>query len=217
MSIVNAFRLSHMVGPTVNLIVLAMCLAFPATVLAVDADGDGYHSIATGGTDCDDGDPNRNPGRAEVCDVQDKDEDCNLNTFGIRDVDGDGHPDGQCCNGANCGSDCNDALRGVSPDSPEVCNGLDDDCDGGIDSAQGVGSLRVNSWPDLDRDSWGENGVSAVPMCPDDLLSNLRSGVQGDCNDKAASIHPGAPEMCNGLDDNCNGVQDDDLSGAYCD
>jgi hypothetical protein len=67
-------------------------------VAAVDADGDGAKSLATGGDDCDDGDPNRFPGNAEVCDSDGHDEDCDFQTGGIRDADGDGQVSSMCFN-----------------------------------------------------------------------------------------------------------------------
>jgi hypothetical protein len=87
----------------------------------VDADGDGFTSIAlmTGpdgvseGNDCDDGDPARFPGNTEVCDAYNHDEDCDPNTSGGADADHDTLLDAACCNvlanGAKlCGIDCND-------------------------------------------------------------------------------------------------------------
>lgn len=55
-----------------------------------DADGDGYDAIACGGNDCDDRDAGRNPGETEICDARGRDEDCDVNTFGDKDQDGDG-------------------------------------------------------------------------------------------------------------------------------
>jgi hypothetical protein len=66
--------------------------------VAPDADGDGADSIACGGTDCDDSDPNRFPGNIEVCDADDHDEDCDPRTFGSKDTDGDGYIDRACVN-----------------------------------------------------------------------------------------------------------------------
>ena len=67
-------------------------------VTPVDADGDGVVSAATGGADCDDQDANRYPGNAEVCDLNGHDEDCDYQTGGMRDADGDGHQSDQCFN-----------------------------------------------------------------------------------------------------------------------
>lgn len=63
-----------------------------------DDDGDGHDSIATGGQDCDDQDPRRYPGNAEICDADGRDEDCDFSTGGLRDSDGDGHHDDACFN-----------------------------------------------------------------------------------------------------------------------
>lgn len=64
----------------------------------VDADHDGEASIGTGGLDCDDNDPQRAPGHPEICDADGVDEDCNTETPGHRDADGDGHDDVACVN-----------------------------------------------------------------------------------------------------------------------
>lgn len=64
---------------------------------ARDADGDGVESMACGGTDCNDNDPNRFPGNREVCDAG-HDEDCDPTTFGNKDSDGDRYVDANCYN-----------------------------------------------------------------------------------------------------------------------
>jgi hypothetical protein len=103
----------------------------------VDDDGDGYRAASCGGDDCDDADPTRHPGATEVCDGDD--EDCDDTTFGA-DADGDGYVSSACCNGTpNCGDDCDDTLNTVNPRAAEQCNaGIDDDCDGLADAAEGV-------------------------------------------------------------------------------
>jgi hypothetical protein len=63
-----------------------------------DKDGDGEKSRQCGGNDCDDDDRQRHPSAAEVCDAAGKDEDCDLETFGKRDQDGDGFVDAACWN-----------------------------------------------------------------------------------------------------------------------
>ncbi len=72
----------------------------------------------------------------------------------------------------------------------EVCNGLDDDGDGLIDEGLPVGG------PPVDADGDGALLCAATPEA-------------ADCNDQIASIHPGAIETCNGMDDNCNGTIDE--------
>ncbi|MHC9510692.1 putative metal-binding motif-containing protein [Kangiella sp. M94] len=61
-----------------------------------DKDGDGYKAMHCGGDDCDDNNPNRNPGNKEICDSQGIDEDCNPRTVGDLDADGDGYVSMQC-------------------------------------------------------------------------------------------------------------------------
>ena len=105
--------------------------------VCADSDGDGHAEVACGGDDCDDHDPSRYPGATEVCDLDD--EDCDDATYGA-DADADGFESALCCNGAgNCGADCDDSNVNVNPDATEVCNGgIDDDCNGLADDADGV-------------------------------------------------------------------------------
>ena len=90
-----------------------------------DHDGDGY-SIVQG--DCDESDPARHPGVAEICgDGTDQDCDGSLICDGGT-VDGDGDEYGSEATG---GSDCNDGRPDAHPGGSELCNdGIDQDCDG---------------------------------------------------------------------------------------
>ncbi len=101
-----------------------------------DADGDGAASIACGGGDCDDADPNRYPTNPEICDAAEHDEDCVRDTVGP-DLDEDGFEDQRCCarweGETVCGEDCDDGDPTVNPSRTETCNGRDDDCDGTTD------------------------------------------------------------------------------------
>lgn len=170
-----------------------------------DADGDGARAIACGGDDCDDENPDRFPGNTEICDAMDRDEDCDPTTFGFRDLDGDGVADAACCNGDNCGTDCNDADGGVSSRSPEVCNEVDDDCDGNIDE-----DLLLEFWPDADNDGFGANDIEGGPSVMSLVACSapaLYAGRRGDCNDEVPEINPGNPEVCDDamIDENCDG------------
>jgi hypothetical protein len=171
-----------------------------------DCDGDGSASFEDGGADCDDFDRRRYPGAAEVADLDDLDEDCDPATYGRRDVDGDGYDDARACNYDrsnrrwNCGTDCNDQRRDVNPNVPEVCNGMDDNCDGGVDDTP-----RGLYFADSDGDGFGDPRASR-PMCfPDASVSAKNT----DCNDANALVHPGQFELANGTDDDCDGAVDE--------
>jgi len=113
------------------------------TIDDIDRDGDGYTDIMCGGNDCNDTDPNINPAADEIygnlidddCDGM---ADCADPDWACADADGDGYgnPTGPCCTYAIL--DCNDANPDVHPGADEVCgNGIDDDCDGRSDCADG--------------------------------------------------------------------------------
>jgi len=164
----------------------------------VDDDGDGVTECSQ---DCDDSDPLRFPGSVELCDGIDND--CDVaTTAGGGETDGDGDQ------ALNC-EDCDDdPVTGpaVYPGAAEVCDGLDNDCDGTVD----VGATNESTWYlDADNDNHGggwltQQGCSA----PTGYVANAN-----DCNDLDPNSYPGAPELCDGQDNDCNG-QVDDGSGA---
>ena len=172
-----------------------------------DEDGDGFGAAACGGGDCDDADPQRYPGNVETCDALGRDEDCDSTTVGP-DVDGDGFAAPTCCNrqagGALlCGSDCDDASPDVSPSAPEVCDGVDDDCDGAIDEG-----VSVLCYGDADGDGYALVGATSALRCASCLVGETTRdpATVADCDDTHATVHPGAPELCDALDNGCTGA-----------
>jgi hypothetical protein len=94
--------------------------------------------------------------------------------------------------------DCDDADEDVSPAAEEVCNHVDDDCDGETD--EGVSNV---DYPDADRDGFGDDQTGFTTCGPAAVLSG------GDCDDDDAGVSPAAAEACNGIDDDCDGEVDD--------
>lgn len=124
------------------------------------------------------------------------------------DADGDGYgnPLLPVCSTGGPGfsidnSDCNDADSAIHVGAPEICNGVDDDCDGAIDEG-----LLQTYYADSDGDGFGW-AASFLQDCtpPSGYVDN-----NADCDDNAAAINPDATEICNMVDDNCNGLTDDD-------
>ncbi|MBK7151841.1 MAG: hypothetical protein IPH72_08790 [Sandaracinaceae bacterium] len=168
-----------------------------------DADGDGVTSVTCGGADCDDADPLRFPGNLEVCDAAGHDEDCDETTVSDRDVDGDLQVSSACCNGANCGPDCDDTRRSTNTGVPEVCDGLDNDCNGAVDEG-----LIMRLYLDADHDGVAD-AAREILACPG---TPGAAAAVGDCDDTRASVRPTAPEICDLLDNDCDGVVDEDVT-----
>jgi len=161
--------------------------------IAPDADGDGYGDArcvnARGvplGVDCADDDPLRYPypGKLEVCNAVD--EDCQYETLGGRDNDGDGYVDAQCSNplpdgGVLRGLDCDDLNEGIHPGQLEACNGRDDNCNGQMDEG-----LLVPRYSDGDNDGWGA-GPPQLACVNEPGTSHLGT----DCDDTNPAMHPG--------------------------
>jgi hypothetical protein len=162
-----------------------------------DGDGDGafdlddplcaahYGALA----DCDDADPANFPGRPEDCDGQDND--CVGDVDEDFDVDQDGFVDEDV---AGCSSqpnlDCDDASAGVHPGAAEACDGVDEDCDGSVDE-------------DFDVDG-------------DGVFTGADAGcIAGygdvDCDDSEPTTLPGAPELCDLIDSDCDGSLTDEF------
>ncbi|HYV92675.1 MAG TPA: MopE-related protein, partial [Chitinophagales bacterium] len=105
-------------------------------------------------------------------------------------------------------SDCNDNNANLHPGVCDGTNGIDDNCDGVIDDGYGTTTF----YADNDEDGYGSIN-SYVNECstPGGYVTN-----SADCDDANSTIHPGVPELPNGIDDNCTGLIDD-IGNAPCD
>ncbi len=107
------------------------------------------------------------------------------------DEDGDGF---------SVADDCDDTNAQIRPDASEVCDGVDQDCDGVIDDDPINGSTV---YPDVDGDGYGDD-AAATTSCD----AGLTQG--GDCDDGDAGVNPEASETCDGVDEDCDGAIDED-------
>lgn len=180
-----------------------------------DADGDGWDGTASGGTDCDDSDSGVYPGAPEYCDGEDDDCDgftdestaVDAQTW-YRDTDSDGYGSASSTTSActqplgyvSNSSDCDDSDATINPDGAEACDGSDNDCDGSVDESGGATWYR-----DSDSDGYGNAAVTTVSCsAPSGYVANST-----DCNDTDAAVSPGDAEICNSIDDDCDGSTDE--------
>lgn len=198
-----------------------------------DNDGDGAEICAGNQTqlltlvyykDCDDGDRARCSRNKEQCDARDVDEDCNAETFGERDQDGDGYKDATCRNWdkqgkPRGGDDCNDHDPAFHPRALEICDYFDNNCNGFVDERrlpdglyeQKDGGLRELLLPDRDRDGHGQAGVEPTLLCNVTEKEGLVvATATKDCDDTDPLTYVGAEEICDGSDNDCDGKVDAD-------
>ena len=108
------------------------------------------------------------------------------------------------------GGDCDDAKPLVNPAAIETCNGVDDDCDGQVDEAGANGCDKL--YADKDADGFGPTTDSKCLCGPSGVWTAL---ADGDCNDADGGIYPGALEVCDDKDNNCNGQLDEGVKTTF--
>ena len=177
--------------------------------------------------DCDDTDANVNPGAVEICDEADTDEDCSgaaddedANTdpstqvLYYLDMDEDGYGAEADAGTLYCdppdeyvedATDCDDNESTAYPGAEEICDELDNDCNGETD--EGVTSTFY-----LDYDGDGEGDASRTTegcTVPSGYVTN-----SDDCDDTEAGVNTSAAEVCNDIDDDCDSLIDDEDSSV---
>ncbi len=188
-----------------------------------DSDGDSYYVSCDryqtiNGPDCNDSNGNVHPGATEVCNGID--DNCNgtkdegVKTTFYRDSDSDSYgvsgtttkacsrPSGY----ASRAGDCNDSRSDIHPGAAEVCNGIDDNCNGTKDEG-----VKSTFYHDGDGDHYGDASTTTQACsAPANYVAD-----NTDCDDTLDSVHPGATEVCNGIDDNCNGTKDEGVKSTF--
>ena len=180
----------------------------PNTIWYADIDGDGFGdagSTSTGcalplgyvlnSTDCNDGNPSIN---ALVTYYQDLDQDGYGNPS--VSVSNCGQPAGYVSNN----TDCNDNSSSENPGVTEIADNIDNDCDGLTDE----GFSPLTWFLDSDQDGFG--GPTSVQSVTSPGPNYTLTG--GDCDDQLIAVYPGATEICDGIDNNCDGQFDNGLT-----
>ncbi len=127
---------------------------------------------------------------------------------GFGDADGESRPgcDAPGLGWVSNGSDCDDSDAGTWPGASDICDNLDNDCDGEIDE-----NGDLEAWPDEDGDGYGDENAASIQAC--DLPSGYADNPR-DCDDSEATTYEGATEQCDGIDNDCDGEVDESGDGA---
>jgi hypothetical protein len=200
------------------------------TTFGPDVDGDGFASAEccngdACGEDCDDTSDTVGPSGTEACNLVDDDCDGSVDD-GVQsscflDADGDSYAtvgavpmmactcgNGFTATAPSSAADCNDANVTINPAVPEVCNAVDDNCNGV--NNEGVSTTYYR---DLDGDGQGAATSGTLQACS--LPATGYTVDNTDCNDTCGTCRVGAPEVCDGNDNDCNGMTDENI-GAVC-
>ena len=197
-----------------------------------DSDSDGFGDDSTtasactapsgyvsDNTDCDDGEGLINPAATELCNGYDDDCDGDIDSDATdkstyyADNDGDGYggtsateaceqPSGY----ATTNTDCDDGESLSNPGQTEVCDDIDNDCDGDTDEG-----LLTTYYIDSDSDGYGNSayGTTACTAPSGYVVDDT------DCNDGEGLSNPGQTEVCDDIDNDCDGDTDEGLISTY--
>jgi hypothetical protein len=207
----------------------------PTTVWYLDADSDGYGvstltttdcTQPTGYTnntlDCDDTDSSVSPSGSEVCDGDDNDCDGDIDdddssvsgqTTWYRDLDSDGYGLSTASTDAcdqpsdyvTDNTDCDDTDADINPAGAEVCDGADNDCDGDTDADDSSVTGTSTYYADGDSDGYGDAANTTTDCSvPSGYVTN-----DDDCDDASNATYPGASEVCDSQDNDCDSSTDE--------
>ena len=178
--------------------------------------------------DTDDCSAGADPDAVEVCDIEGIDENCDGEVLEpdqwYTDADGDGYGDWSedaevivSCESpgtgyANNADDCNDGSEYIRPGVAEICDTIDNNCNGTINEPS---EASPTWWGDADEDGYGDPAVQTITcQVPDGswvfgtvLTDGSMWESSADCDDTDPLVNPGADEVCdNGVDDDCDGT-----------
>jgi PKD repeat protein len=124
--------------------------------------------------------------------------------------------------------DCNNNNASVNPAATEICNGIDDNCAGGIDEGFDADNDGYTTCGGDCDDNSAIRYPGAAELCNNqdedcdtiidegfDVDNDGYTVCEGDCNDNNAAVRPGATEVCNSIDDDCDASIDEGVQSTF--